>query len=354
MEHTRKILAIKFKYLGDVALAVPAWRALKQACPKSELHLLVAHDAVPLVANLPWVARVWGFPRHRGRASLKQSWPLLAKLRREKFDRSVDFTGNDRGAIISLLCGARQRLGLLAPRGFWGRRFCYSQRVSEASLDLHETLRDLHILSAWHIPTPDNLESEIHTAPAWDRQAEPLLPAQSIVCHISTSQPKKEWPLPNWSALYHIASQSGLSLVFSSGPTEREQQLLQQLKCLIPHASTLPPTGGLETFLAVLKRARLIISGDTGPLHFASALGVPTISIFGPSRRIQFAPLGERHQSLEGSPCQCSCHASICSSSNPCISGVLPSQVWQAIQNALHSPHKYCPTPFTHQVPPDS
>ena len=54
------------------------------------------------------------------------SWPVLRALRQERFERSVDFGGNDRGAIVSLLCGARQRLGPLWPGGFLGRRFCYT------------------------------------------------------------------------------------------------------------------------------------------------------------------------------------------------------------------------------------
>ena len=65
-EQTRpKLLAILFKYLGDVVVATPALRALHEAFPQSELHVLVPEDAAPLIQNVGWIDRVWRFPRVR-------------------------------------------------------------------------------------------------------------------------------------------------------------------------------------------------------------------------------------------------------------------------------------------------
>ena len=81
----KKNLCILFKYLGDVAVAVPAMRALKESRPAEELHILVAEEAVPIVRHLPWVTRVWGLPRKRGKAKLSKSLPLIAALRGQRF-----------------------------------------------------------------------------------------------------------------------------------------------------------------------------------------------------------------------------------------------------------------------------
>jgi ADP-heptose:LPS heptosyltransferase len=330
-----KILAIKFKFLGDVVLAVPAWRALKQRWPEAQLHLLVAEDAAPLVEHLPWVHKVWRFPRRRGSASAGRSWPLLRALRAEKFDRSVDFVGNDRGAIVSRLVGARERLGVIAPLGFWGRSLCYNQRIAEAPLDQHETRRDLHILTAWQVPPPASLEPELHADPALAKWAAEQLPANAIVGHLSTSQPKKEWPIDHWAALAKRISAEGHSVYLASGPSEREQRLLEEVAARCPEAKRLPATRGLAEYLALIRRARLFVSGDTGPLHFAAGLGVPTLSLFGPSRRIQFAPLGARHHSLQGGECRCSVHAAVCSDAAPCIAAITPESVWQRLREML-------------------
>ncbi len=106
-----KILALQFKYFGDAVLLTPALRALREHLPDAELHLLVPEEIAPLFQHLPSLNRVWPMPRRRGRASLGETWPLIRALRREQFDRSVDFASNDRGAILSFLTGARRRLG---------------------------------------------------------------------------------------------------------------------------------------------------------------------------------------------------------------------------------------------------
>src|SRR5712692_9828801 len=99
-----KMLAIQFRYFGDAVLLVPALRALQEHIPGLALHLLVPAEVTPIFEHLPWLTKVWAMPRTRGRARLQQTWPILRALRRERFDRSVDFGGNDRGAILSLLC----------------------------------------------------------------------------------------------------------------------------------------------------------------------------------------------------------------------------------------------------------
>ncbi len=327
-----KILAVQFKYFGDAVLMIPALRALREHYADSELHVLVPEEVAPILNHLPWLTRVWPMPRQRGRARFNQTWTILSTLRGERFDRSVDFGGNDRGAILSLLCGARQRLGPVHPGGFIGRRFCYTQRVSPAPLDRHETLRLLHILSAWAITPAGPVGIEIRTDPALDAIAAQLLPERKIICHLSAGQPKKEWPVAHWACLCQMAAAAGFRLVFTTGKGAREQSLADGLKKLAPDAPVLPPTPDLATFLAVLKRAEIFISGDTGPLHFASGVGVPAIALFGPTSAVQWAPIGAQHQILLGSPCCCDGSLDVCQSPNHCLAAISPEQVFQRLQ----------------------
>ena len=233
---TLKILAIQFRYLGDAALMTPALRAIREHFPGCALHVLVAEEVVPLLQHLPGLARVWAFPRRRGRAKPALSWPVIRALRRERFDRSVDFGGNDRGAIVSLLCGARQRLGPLWPGGFLGRRFFYThtRRMQPGG---HQSLTNFQLLSAWGIAAPDCPRLEICPDPGLAKVAEQLLPRPAILCHLATSQPKKEWPLAHWAELYRRAAAAGQELVFSTGISPREQALLEDLKQRLPGRS---------------------------------------------------------------------------------------------------------------------
>ena len=105
-----------------------------------------------------------------------------------------------------------------------------------------------------------------------------------------------------------------------------------ELKRLAPEAVILPQIAGLPLFLAVLRRAAVFISGDTGPLHFAAGLGVPTISLFGPSSPQQWAPIGNRHRALTGSPCSCDGNLSACQSAQFCLANISTEDVFECLQ----------------------
>ena len=126
-------------------------------------------------------------------------------------------------------------------------------------------------------------------------------------------------------------------LVFTTARGEREQSLMTELKKLAPDAAILPPVPELPLFLAVLARAGVFISGDTGPLHFAAGLGVPTISLFGPSSPAHWAPIGERHRVLTGSSCACDGNLSVCQNASHCLAAISPEQVFACLQTVLRS-----------------
>ncbi len=329
-----KILALQFKYFGDAVLMTPALRALRAQFPQAEIHLLVPQEIAPLFQHLPWLTRAWPLPRRRGSASLRETWPLIRALRREKFDRSVDFASNDRGAILSLLIGAKRRLGWAERGGFFGRRFFYNDRVAPIKNPPHESLRLAHLLSGWQIPPPRSLESELHTDATLANAAEKILPDErSIICHVASSQPKKEWPLAHWAKFYQLATAVGHHLVFTTPRGEREAALMTEFKKLAPEALILKEISDLPLFLAVLQRAAVFISGDTGPLQFAAGLGVPTISLFGPTSPTHWAPPGAKHQFLTGARCHCDAHSAVCLDTRHCLAEISPEAVFAALQN---------------------
>ena len=329
-----KTLALKFKYLGDVVVMIPSLEALKANDPEGELHVLVPAEAAAIVEHLPFVTKVWSLPRRRGKMNLRESLPLLRSLRAERFDRSVDFDGNDRGAFWSLAIGARNRLGLISEKGFWGRAKCFHQTVANSPLDNYQAERDFTVLAPWKVGPPSSFIPRIYPDPVLAAEVGELPPG-SIVCHISTSQPKKEWPLAHWAALARLAARAGRHLVFASGSTPREAALLRALQALAPGIATLETEPSLARYIARLSSASLFISGDTGPLHFAAALDIPTITLFGPGRVEQWTPRGNQNILLRGAPCTCSVHAAVCSAATPCLAAITPDQVLEAIGKLL-------------------
>ncbi len=332
-DRPEKILALQFKYFGDAVLMTPALRALREHFPKAEIHLLVPAEIAPLFQHTPWLTRTWAMPRKRGKATLRQTWPLIRALRRERFDRSVSFASNDRGAILSFVVGAKKRLGWEERGGFLGRQFLYNQSVDGAKIFPHESAQLAHLLSAWQVPMPRSLAPEIHADPALAEAARKLLPQEHVVvCHVASSVTKKEWPLTHWVELQRLIKASGKTVVFTTARGAREAALTAELRRLAPDTAVLPEIAELPLFLAVLARAGIFVSGDTGPLHFASGLGVPTLSLFGPTPSSTWAPAGERHQFLEGGKCVCAGNTSACTATRHCLAEISPAQVFQVLQ----------------------
>ncbi len=327
-----KILALQFKYFGDAVLMTPALRALREYAPAAALHVLVPEEIAPLVRHLPWLDRVWAMPRRRGHASLAETWPLLRALRRECFDRSVDFASNDRGAILSRLIGAKRRLGWDDRDGFFGRRFCYTERVAPAPVSQYEAERLVGLLAGWHIPPPASLALEIRADPALDGAARRILPWENaVVCHIAASMPRNEWPLAHWAEFHRLAVAAGRRVVFTTPLGAREAALIPKLCALAPAAEMLPAIPELPRFLAVLARARVFIAGDTGPMHIAAGLGVPTIALFGPSPSERWAPVGPPHLVLKAGGCQCDRGSTVCTAARHCLADLSPERVFAAL-----------------------
>lgn len=333
MMNKQKILAIKFKFLGDIALMVPALNEFKLQKPQSEIHCLVPQEATPLLEHIPWINKVWAYPRLRGSGQLKQTLPLLLTLRKENFDISIDFVGNDRGAIATQFIDAQQRLGIL-PSDIrpWWRKVCYTQLIPELPQSIiHESIRDMHILKHLGITPNEAFRAKLFSDPGLKTYAQPLLPPKAIICHLSTTRQKKEWPVKNWISLYKENQQLQKQFVFTTGPTPREQQLLEQVLKQIPaaqHILQIPTVGHL---MALIDQAIGIICSDSLPMHVAAGLDKPVVCFFGPTSVAQWRPL---HNAviLEAKPCGCHGHAHACFMEEHCLSMIQPSQVIQGLQ----------------------
>ena len=331
----KKILVIKIKYIGDVVLAVPALRALRDRHPKAEIHVLTAEDAAHGLRHLPWINKVWALPRTRGKLRLSESLPMLRALRRERFDVSVDLVGNDRGAYLSRFIGATRRLGVVVTDAGspWLAKVMYNEFIDDPDSTRHQSVRDYYILQAWDIPKPVSWEAEVKSDPALAKTAAEWLPGNLVMLHVSTSQVKKEWSTTSWIELGHRLVASNYPVVFSSGASAREQELLKPLR--EAGFTCLPPTPGLDLFIAILARPKLFICGDTAPLHLSAGLGVPTIGLFGATSTSCWAPMGAKQVALQGAECVCSGHWRECQNPQPCLQAITPAAVMESVSNLI-------------------
>ena len=338
-QKNEKILAIQFQYLGDIIFLLPALKALKIKFPKAELHVLVAKEMKALLSHVEFIDRLWIVSRVRGEINFFTNFPLILALRRESFTRCVDFGGNDRGAIYSLLSGAKMRLGMINKPNHIFHNLCYNQKIAAANLSKVYIQKNLDLLSLWIIDMPLKSIPQIDFDRSHLLEAKKILKGKDIVCHIGTSQVKKEWPIYRWLELNKLFKRAGLKVVYTSGVSLRERSLLDDLKAKDKCIHTLEPTKNLNLFLAVLSLSKVVVSGDTGPLHFAAALGTKIVGLYAVEGSVvHAAPNYKSSQKIIGNKCLCTKslqHYETCQNAVSCMSSIQPVNVFKRVKFLL-------------------
>lgn len=297
----RNILVIKLRYVGDVLLATPSLRALRESYPTARLTMMVNRGTEDMVKWNPDLHDVIVVERGGIAAQLRE----LHQVRRRRFDCVIDLTDGDRSAILSWCSGAPVRIGFNDEHRWRGR--LYSTIVSAGPTVVHRVERDLAALSHLGIAskpgplvlhtskkdedTADRLLQELGVMGADGSLAKPL-----VTLHPGARYWFKAWPAERFAALADRLSETyGCRVLLGGGAQD-----VEMATAIGGQARSSPVTlAGRTTllqFAAVLKRCALFVGNDNGAMHMAAALGVPVVGLFGPSNPLEWGPKGERVQ----------------------------------------------------------
>jgi len=303
----RKVMVLDLGLLGDTVHLLPALWLIHQSYPQARLHVSVAAHIASLFECVPWVDKVWGYPRFLKRATLRQNIMMVRGLRRENFDVLINLNGSDRSSWLSWLSGARERLGRQPGDGgplFWKRMFTAFVRYPAKTEPLY--LQRCHCLELAGFPSH---APEFHPQITVAHLASTGITAadSGTYLHLSpfTTTNRKELPPEQFARL--VAALAALfpdkRLVFSCAPTERERTKMAALLALLPVRPWRVFAGelNLTQLAAVIQHGVLHVSGDTGPLHLAVMTNTPSVSWFftHPGLR-EWLPVGRQHRSVIG------------------------------------------------------
>ncbi len=320
--------------------ALPLAAALREAHPGARIGWLVdarhqpVLDLVPVISErIPVDTRAW-----RGPAGLRAA---LARLRRDRFGVAFDAQGLLKSAVLARLSGARRVVGLARP--FLRERAAalfYSETVDPGGDD-HVVARALALAGAvglrpdapaFPLAVPDS------AAPAAARAALDLGARDPfVILNPGAAWPNKRWPPDRFGAVAAaMARRRGLRSAVLWGPGEAE--LASAVVAASAGAAAAAPPTTLGDLVALLAAARLVVSGDTGPLHLAAALGTPVVGIYGPTRAARNGPWAPADLVISRSArCQCHhqrrCHAAVW-----CLDDVSVEEVAAAVDRRLDTP----------------
>jgi ADP-heptose:LPS heptosyltransferase len=345
-ERTRdaaKIIVVDLGYLGDTLHLVPALWEIKDHYRRVKLHVLSTRLGCEALSLVPCVDRAWSLELKKGKRTLREHWIVLRALRRERFDLAFNFSGNDRGIILTGLCGARISIAHSAGRSHFWNSWLVNHWVSRRPTTLRVFEQRRQVLAACGLkPGPPRFVLQANEADA--KWAAGVLPAGGVHLSINSGNPFKELPLEFHVLLLKTiwASLPKLQVWASAGPQERERERLQKLVEMVKdnRLQLLPENLNLSRLAAALVRCRLHVGPDSGVMHMAAAMGIPTISFFREQKGFEnWLPFGEGHH-VFSVPCTCiDHHEAPCERLGhaACLAALDPTSVAKTILERLSS-----------------
>ena len=330
------ILLIRLSSLGDVVLTTPAIRALRQQLPQAKISMLTDEHYQDLISQNPHLDEVLTLDRKDKR--LVTNLQLVNFLRSKRFDVVIDFQRKFGTSLIGWLSQARIRVGFHRPNGYLlTDPVPISRHNRQHVIDDYFQLLEVVGISA----TDRQLELHVSSEDRAFAQQKVEQKSVSILGPTIGLFPGASWNFKKWSperfaeiGRRYAQYYQGKILIFgSSAERELSEYIADQVGL---SAVSLAGEFRLGQLAGLIEHCNLFIANDTGPMHMATALGVPTIALFGPGNYYKFRPLSNRHTAIRHVvPCSpCKPFNKHCQS-NVCMQGISVDSVWAATRQQL-------------------
>jgi len=302
------VALVKLSSIGDVVHALPVAAALKRHAPGTRITWVAEAREATVVRGHPdvdavVVADTRGWRRTRpGVPAMREALAVARTLRAAAFDVAIDLQGLLKSGFLTALTRAPRRIGF-APGVARERASAVftNARVRPPAHARHVVEQYLALLAPLGIADA-GVEFRLPVDPAAAAVADDFLAGAGIkpadrlvVLNPGAGRTDKQWPRAHFEALARgLASEAEARVVVLWGPGEAHDA---HAIAAAAGATPAPPTT-LAELAALARRARLMIAGDTGPLHIAAALGTPCLALFGPTSAARNGPYGRGHRAL--------------------------------------------------------
>jgi len=347
-----RILLIKPSALGDVIHTIPVLVKLRARYPRARIDWLLTPENAEIVRPHPALSNALLFPRRR--LSANRFIRLLMQLRQPAYDLVIDLHGQLRSAFFALISGAPVRIGFERPdphkrsamrHGWTGARegswLAYTHRIGIPTLDVHAIDRYLWLGNllgfdenepdaAIYIPTEAKKKID-----AWLGRTQP--PSRPLAVLV----PGTIWETKHWLASRFAEVALGLQsegfLVALAGVV-RDRARCQLITSVAPDALDLCGKTSSADLAALIQRATICVTNDSGSMHLAVALNRPVVSVFGPTNPVHIGPYGYPESvvrlGLECSPCNLR-KLRQCPHDQACLRGISSAMVLERVWQLL-------------------
>jgi len=371
-----RILIIKPSAVGDVVHALPVLEKLRRRYPRARIDWLLTPENAEMVRGHPALTNILLFNRREftnGRpvGAVSRVLRLIGEIRAARYEMVIDLHGQFRSALFAVASEAPVRIGFGSPirkrtastfqgrqlanipdRGWTGARegswFAYSHRIPIPTLEVHAVDRYLWVgglLGFDNEPPEFNLPVSPEAEERIGRHlAEHAAPGRPLaILSPATTWETKHWTTDGYAAVARRLVENGYAPVLIGA--KGEEALNRFIRERAPGASDFTGQTSLPDVVALIRRAAVVITNDSGAMHIAAALNRPMVCIFGPTNPVHVGPYGHPEAvirlDIPCSPCNYR-RLSQCPNEHRCMRELTADMVFERVQAALaaaRAPH---------------
>ena len=279
----QRIAFVTKNWLGDILMQTPAIHALRENFPEAEITGFVPERCHQVLRGNPDVDRLVSFHEKENIRGIFRQINFISKTRRRKFDRVYLFHRSFSRAMLFAWAGARRRIGYATK----GRAWLLTDPIAEPKTSMHQTDYFLELLSKSGLNVSDNMmNTRFYPSPSDREKAAGLIrefgiSGNFILIHVGANWTPKRW-FPEYHAqLSNYFNRSVGADILLSGSSS-DSALAKEVAKLSKNPAVKDLTGqtSFGVLGAICEGARLVVSGDSGPMHLAASVGAPLLALF--------------------------------------------------------------------------
>ena len=341
MKDIKSVLVVKLSAIGDVIHALPVSYAIKETYPEAKVTWVVEPPAYDILKDNPYIDNIIVFEKKKFksmRGFLKNYGPFTKILNADKYDASLDLQGLFKSAAIAWSAKAPIRLGTCNMREMSHK---VSRPVVGPNANGHiverylDVVRELgcqvnKVVFPMEISPRDQQAAEGAMQQAGIRMENPY-----VVLAVGANWPNKRWPTRYYAKLSDwLYDRKIIPVIIGGGMLDSTLAGEIDAEAEIPPIILVGKTT-LKQLAHVIKNAKAVVGGDTGPVHLAAGLGVPTVMVMGPTDANRNGPYGQLENAIEANrPCKY-CWKRACPKGLECLSVIHPEAVEEKLKKYL-------------------